>query len=64
MANLMFHDKTAQQTSHVAAQLIEKSEHDKLVAEAYARGRSEAFAFLGLDEEDFPDGPGVTDWVL
>lgn len=63
MANIMFHDQAAKPITALNTLVLEKAELDRLIAEAYAKGRTEAFTFLGLDEKDFPEGDGLTGWV-
>ena len=64
MAIAMYHDQTSPQMAGLTATtIIDKAEVDRLVAEAYAKGRSDAFTFLGLDEKDFPEGDGVHAWI-
>lgn len=64
MANVMFHDHTAKSKNSIGVNLVEQSEHERQVAQAYAKGRSDAFASLGLDEKDFPAGDGLTAWTM
>lgn len=64
MADVMFHDHTSQNAiAGMQAQVIDKAELDRLLSNAYAQGRNDAFTFLGLDEKDFPEGDGLLGWT-
>jgi len=65
MAELMFHEKsTAAPNAALSAKIMDQAELDVLLEEAYAKGRSDAFTFLGLDESDFPEGDGARGWTV
>ncbi len=63
MADVMFHDHSNQPIAMPQAALVDQSDLDRMLAEAYAKGRADTFTFLGLDEKDFPQGDGVEAWL-
>ncbi len=64
MANTALNNQSFRPTGGMHIPHALKTEQDRLVSEAYAKGRADAFAYLGLDEKDFPQGDGVTNWTV
>lgn len=64
MANAMYQDHPTRPSPKLQTRIYDQSELDRLVAEAYARGRKDAFEFLGVSEDDFPQGDSLQGWAV